>query len=192
LERKAAWLDARLEGRGQKPRWHMIGHLQRNKVRRTVRLADTIHSIDSERLLEDVDRVAVEEGRTPELYLQVKLADEAAKSGLRPDAVVQLVERASLRAARLVGLMTIAPLVTEVKSSAGTDVLDVQLHAASETFDALAALAAELPTSAFVGERPQLSMGMSTDFEQAVAAGSDVVRVGSALFEDIDTAELRT
>jgi len=176
LERKVH----RLAEREPRPRWHMIGHLQGNKVRRVVRLADAIHSIDSERLLGSVDRIADEEGRRPELYLQVKLADEASKSGLAPGAVARLVEHATLRAARLVGLMTIAP------QPLPDETLDDQLVAASKVFEALAVLANELPERAFGGQRPRLSMGMSTDFEVAVGAGSHVVRVGSALFEGVD------
>lgn len=180
LERKAAWIAEHAPPGRPAPRWHMIGHLQRNKARRAVRLADTLHSIDSEALLQAIDRIAGEEGRRPDLYLQVKLADEETKSGLAPEEVPSLVEHTALAHARLVGLMTIAPL-----PAPGTPHEDT-LRVAGAVFAALAALADELPRGPFGGERPRLSMGMSGDFEAAVRAGSDTVRVGSALFEGVD------
>ena len=177
LVRKAAWL----ERRGLRPRWHFVGHLQRNKARRVVELADAIHSVDSPRLLETLDRLAGEVGRSPELYLQVKLAPEPGKSGLDPAALASVVEVAlDLRHARLAGLMTMAPLDGGSGGLAG----------ARSVFQELASLARGLAREprlreAFRFGRVRTSMGMSEDFEAAIEEGSDVVRVGARLFEGV-------
>jgi hypothetical protein len=162
-----------LAAEGLDMRWHFIGHLQRNKVRRVVRLADVLHSVDSIRLLEAIDRIAAEEGRHPDLFLQVELTGEAAKHGLARDEVEAAVQRAAeLPHVRLLGLMAMGPLQGD----------------SAPVFTELAtlghALAARHPES-FADVRCLLSMGMSADLEQAVRAGSHLVRVGSALFEGV-------
>jgi pyridoxal phosphate enzyme (YggS family) len=171
LERKAAAFEAS----GTTARWHFIGHLQRNKARRVARLAHAIHSVDSERLFDLLQRLAADEGLRPSIYLQVKLADEEAKGGLAPAALPALVERARGGGLPLLGLMTMAPLLEDPVAARAE---------ARRTFEALRDLARALPAEAFVEGRPLLSMGMSTDLEEAVAAGADVVRIGSALFHD--------
>jgi pyridoxal phosphate enzyme (YggS family) len=162
-------------------RWHFIGHLQRNKARRVARLADEIHAVDTDALLATLARIADEDGGArPGLYLQVKLTAEAAKHGLAPADVPDVVSRARARGQHLRGLMTMAPL------AGGPD-------AARPVFERLAALAADLVAAglgaAFDGGRPRLSMGMSGDLEAAIAAGADDVRVGPALFEGLADAE---
>lgn len=159
-------------------RWHFIGHLQRNKARRVARLAHTIHSVDSIPLLETLARVSEEEGVHPRIYLQVNVAAEEAKHGLAPDEAATAVERArALGNLPLLGLMTMAPLVEPSSARA---------EAAARTFAGLGALAATLPADAFEGGTPRLSMGMSGDLEQAVAAGAHVVRIGTALYAGLD------
>jgi pyridoxal phosphate enzyme (YggS family) len=171
LERKAEHLAAA----GLAPRWHFVGHLQRNKVRRVVALASSIHSVDSLRLLESIDKAAGELGVRPEIWIQVKVADEPTKTGADPRAAIPLLERAaSLANVRLAGLMTIAPLVPGPGREA----------AARAAFRALAELAREARMrDALLSVPLRTSMGMSDDFELAIEAGSDLVRVGSLLFE---------
>ena len=163
------------------PVWHFIGHIQRNKAARVVRAADVIHSVDSLSLLRALDRHATEAERTLGILLQVKLTDEEAKHGLPASELAEAVElgRAST-SLELRGLMTMAALDDEPERT---------LSLARQTFDQLAVLGSELPSEAFLDGRVQLSMGMSSDFEEAIAAGADIVRVGSALFEGIDPAE---
>jgi len=170
LEEKRRWLDEH----GLAPRWHFIGHLQRNKARRVLELADEIHSVDSVRLWEALARLAGEVGRFPGIYLQVKLHDEPSKGGLAPAELGPLVERARGGPLPLLGLMTMAPLLEEGERARAE---------ARRVFAELAALARTLPGAAFADGRPRLSMGMSGDFEDAIGAGADVVRVGGALFE---------
>jgi len=166
LERKAA----AFRERGVAARWHFLGHVQRNKARRVMRTADVIHSVDSARLLTELDRLAREEGRRPAIFLQVKLTDEADKSGAPARELPALVEQAGASALVLRGLMTMAPLHGPARA----------------TFDELARLAGTLPAETFEHGRPLLSMGMSGDYEDAVRAGAHVLRIGSALFEGLE------
>jgi len=174
LEEKAAAFAAR----GVAVRWHFIGHLQRNKARRVARLAHAIHGVDSRALFETLLGLRAEESLAPGLYLQVKLAEEENKHGLAPGEVPALVDLARARGVHLLGLMALAPLVEGPLARAE----------ARRVFEALAALARELPGDAFAGGRPRLSMGMSGDLEEAVRAGADDVRVGAALFRGIEEA----
>jgi pyridoxal phosphate enzyme (YggS family) len=156
-------------------RFHLIGHLQRNKARQVVRLAQAVHSVDGVALAEELGKRALGveipeprrafggDARLPVLC-EVSIAGEAQKSGVAPDSlgeVLDVIERqASLR---LVGLMAVPPL--------GVD--------ATPHFEALARLR---DAHGGAARLPELSMGMTADFEQAIAAGSTVVRVGSAIF----------
>lgn len=176
LEEKRRWFDQR----GLRARWHFVGHLQRNKARRVLALADEIHSVDSLELLQALQRIAAEEGRFPGFYLQVKLVDEPRKSGLDPRELPQVCARAAAGPLPLLGLMTIAPLVDDPAEAR---------RAARDVFQRAAALARELPGSAFHEGRPRLSMGMTQDFEEALGAGADVLRIGSAFFEGVEARE---
>ena len=91
LERKAAHESLR----GRKPRWHFVGHLQANKARRVVCLAEVIHSVDSLPLLERLERIAEEEGKEPEVYLQVALTGETVKHGFEPAELPAAARRAA-------------------------------------------------------------------------------------------------
>ena len=169
-----------LASAGAHARWHFLGHLQRNKARRVVALAEVIHSVDSLRLLETIERVASDLDRRPAIYLELRTSRTEGRHGFRADEVLEAARRAgSFGHVRLLGLMNIAPLPAP------------GVEGARASFDALAALAAELeadPGSAahFHEGRVRLSMGMSGDLEPAVAAGSHMVRVGSALFEGLE------
>ncbi|MCA8979547.1 MAG: YggS family pyridoxal phosphate-dependent enzyme [Planctomycetes bacterium] len=173
LERKAA----RFAALGREARWHFIGNLQRNKARRVVLAADVIHSVSTPKLLEALARVAAEEGRRPEIYLEVHLSGEDEKQGFAEDELRDAVALAGAsHELRLLGLMTMAPR---------PEPDDVEGRAARRTFERCAELARELATEqpgSFEGGVAQLSMGMTGDLEQAVAAGSTCVRVGSAIF----------
>lgn len=184
LVEKVDWFRAH----GLVARWHFIGHVQRNKARRVVENADVIHSVDSLRLLEALERIAEETRRSPEIYLQVKLHPEDTKSGFDPSEVeAALVRARASRSVRVVGLMTMAPLVEH------DEVRRIEL--ARAVFTRLAQLARELDARA-LDEHSQaratlrLSMGMSDDLEIAVEAGSHCVRVGSALFEGLSNTEI--
>jgi pyridoxal phosphate enzyme (YggS family) len=151
--------------------WHLIGHLQRNKVERTLPLTHLIHSVDSLRLLSAVEDEAVRQGRTVDVLLQVNASREASKHGFAPEEVPALGPRiAALRQVRVQGLMTMAAFEEDPEHCRPTFAALRQLR------DRLRAeLGACHPL-------PHLSMGMSNDFEVAVEEGATRVRIGTALF----------
>jgi pyridoxal phosphate enzyme (YggS family) len=173
----------RLRELALEPRWHFVGHLQRNKVRRVAAIASAIHSVDSLRLLEAIDAAAQEHARQPEVFVQVKLSTEATKTGAEPGEAIALLERAAeLPHVRLAGLMTIAPLAPEPERGAASRAAFralADLARRARMRDALGSAALRTP----MGLR--MSMGMSDDFETAIEEGSDLVRIGTLLFEGL-------
>jgi len=152
-------------------RWHLLGHLQTNKARKAASAFAMIQSVDSVELLHKLDRGATDEGRTPELLIQVDLGGEATKFGSPPDEVPRLFEAAdACRAARVVGLMTLPPL-PETPEDARRWFR--QLRELRDGWRASGVPAAMLR---------ELSMGMSADFEVAIQEGATIVRVGTAIF----------
>jgi pyridoxal phosphate enzyme (YggS family) len=155
-------------------RWHLLGHLQRNKARAAVRLADEIHSLDSLRLCEALQEACGAQGRRPAVWIELDLLEGEQRTGLAPAELARLLERASRCShLRLQGLMTLAPAPLD-------DGRDDQR--ARAVFGELARLAAATDPAPFEGRTVRLSMGMSSDFETAIEQGADVVRIGSALF----------
>jgi pyridoxal phosphate enzyme (YggS family) len=151
--------------------WHLLGHLQSNKVRKAVGLFDTFHGIDSVDLLHRIDAAAVESADRPELLVQVDLAGETTKYGVPPAEVPQLFEAArQCRAAQLVGLMILPP-APDVPEDARP--WFARLRALRDGW-----LAAGIPAPML----REVSMGMSGDFEVAVQEGATLVRVGTAIF----------
>ncbi len=149
--------------------WELIGHLQTNKARSAALNFDRIQSVDSVKLLDLLDRVAGERGAALAVMLQINAGHDPAKSGAEPQEAEALLAAALKRAnLRVDGLMTIAPL------SADADV-------ARRTFASLREIRDRLAASTGAPLR-ELSMGMSGDMEAAIAEGSTIVRVGSALF----------
>jgi pyridoxal phosphate enzyme (YggS family) len=145
--------------------WHFIGGLQRNKVRKVLADFACIHSIDSLRLAEYLDRIAGEEGKRPQVYLEVNVAAEESKGGFSPDELIAAsAALTGLRNLAILGLMAIPPEGDSRRWFAATRELRDRLR--GTTGLAL----------------PALSMGMSGDFEDAIAEGATIVRVGSALF----------
>ena len=145
--------------------WHFVGRLQSNKVRRVVRAFAVVHSIDSPELLERLDALSAEEARLPSVLLQVNVTGKASKAGIAPEALGKIREPAN---AKLVGLMTIAPM-------GATD------QEARAVFGKLRDLSDRLQDRIGVA-LPERSMGMSADAEAAAAEGATLVRIGTALF----------
>ena len=143
--------------------WHMVGSLQRNKARHAVGLFDLIHSVDSFPLLVEIDRQAGKYGITQKVLLQVKLAEEETKSGVSKKGLDELVKKSrELSNIEVKGLMTVPPYFDEPEK-------------ARPFFKRLR----ELNN---IYEFPELSMGMTGDFEVAVEEGATLVRVGTAIF----------
>ncbi len=153
-------------------RWHMIGHLQTNKVKYIVDKVSLIHSVDSFRLAAEIDKRCAKAGRTMDVLIQVNPAGEAQKSGVSPEATEPLIREilAGCPNIRVKGLMFIAPEAEDPE--------DVRkwFREMKRLYDRLAAI--EHPCLDF----RWLSMGMSHDFPVAVEEGSNLIRVGTAIF----------
>jgi hypothetical protein len=158
-------------------RWHLVGHLQRNKIERTLPRVHLIHSVDSERLLAALEAEAARRGQTVPVLLEVNASGEPAKHGFRPEALAGLpaaIER--LGHVQVCGLMTMAALEADPQQCRPTFARLRQLRDQ---------LADQVPPPHRLVE---LSMGMSNDFEVAVEEGATLVRIGSALFERLGEA----
>jgi pyridoxal phosphate enzyme (YggS family) len=154
--------------------WHLVGHLQRNKIRRTLELVHLIHSVDSPRLLSALDQQAAEFGRRPAVLLEANISGDITKTGMPPQELEPLlVKAAEFAHVKICGLMGMASLAGGV-SAAARDFAHLR-----ELRDRLAATC---PPGVSLTE---LSMGMSGDFEVAIEHGATIVRIGSALFEGI-------
>jgi len=151
--------------------WHMIGHLQRNKVRQVLPIAVLIHSLDTLRLAEEINTAAVKLNSRPKVLMQVNCSNEPQKYGVPVGAATHLAEQIeTLSNLQLVGLMTMAPLTHN------KDVVRACFVRARELF-------IEMCGERIVGPQfTELSMGMSSDYEIAVEEGATILRIGSGIF----------
>ena len=151
--------------------WHMIGHLQRNKVRQVLPIATLIHTVDTLRLAEEINVSAAKLNLCPRVLLQVNTSNEPQKYGVPVGAAIHLAEQIeTLPNLKLSGLMTMAPLTHN------KDVVRACFTRASELF-------VEMRGEKIVGMHfTELSMGMSSDYEIAVQEGATILRIGSAIF----------
>lgn len=170
LEERHAWFAARPQP--APVRWHMIGHLQRNKVRQVAPYASLIHSVDSLRLAEELSAWGAKSQARLDILLQVNASGEASKTGLPPAAVLHLAEQVeTLPFLRIRGLMTMAAPTGE------------PMREARPTFARLREIHQEgVRLGLGHGQFNILSMGMSNDLEAAVLEGANVLRVGSGIF----------
>ena len=151
---------------GKAVRWHMIGHLQTNKVRLAVPIFDLIQTVDSIGLAKEIGKRSVAIGKCAEVLVEVNISGEASKFGVQPDDTLALCESVSvIEGIELRGLMGIAPFVTDES-------------AIRRSFRLLKGLWDRLPNV----HQGWLSMGMSSDFEIAIEEGSNMVRIGTAIF----------
>jgi pyridoxal phosphate enzyme (YggS family) len=161
LAKQDAWPDA-------PARWHLIGHLQRNKAKQAVGQFALIHSVDSVRLADALEQAAAAAGVTQDILVQVNVAREAQKDGIAPEEAEALVRHiGTLPHLALKGWMTMAPFTDD----------EAVIRA---TFRGLRELSSRSPVSGI--RSPVLSMGMSSDFEIAVEEGATMVRLGTILF----------
>ncbi|MDD5496254.1 MAG: YggS family pyridoxal phosphate-dependent enzyme [Candidatus Omnitrophica bacterium] len=158
---------------GDRVIWHLIGHLQTNKVKEAVRIFSLIHSVDSARLAREIDREAKRIGKRQDVLIQVNVSGEKTKFGISPDEIFDLIEEITPYSNISVkGLMTIAPEVEDPEKARP------YFRALREIRDNINAVRGT-PYAVRI-----LSMGMSNDFEVAVEEGSNMVRIGRAIFED--------
>lgn len=148
---------------GNKAEWHLIGHLQRNKAKMAVEIFDLIHSVDSLRIAEEINKCALRINKIQDILIQVNVSGEVSKFGIRSDHLKGfLKEVASLDNIRVRGLMTIAPITDDPEDT-------------RPYFRDLRRLADDIGME-------YLSMGMSGDFNVAIEEGSNIVRLGTILF----------
>lgn len=152
-------------------RWHLVGSLQTNKVKKALELFDIIQSLDSRHLAEELDRRAAQSGKVAPVLVEVNTSAEPSKHGVRPDALADLAAAVlDLPHLRLDGLMTIGP---------GLAIEDPE---ASRSCFRLLAQLAEQTRQRFSIPLPHLSMGMTSDFAVGIEEGATIIRVGTALF----------
>ena len=152
-------------------KWHMIGHLQRNKVKYIVGKVSLIHSVDSYRLAEEINIQAKKHQVTVPILIEVNVAGEDTKFGVRPEETLRLVEEiASLENVRIQGLMTIAPFVEDPEEN--------RVH-----FRRLKQLSVDIDSKNIDNVHMEiLSMGMTNDYMVAIEEGATMVRVGTGIF----------
>jgi pyridoxal phosphate enzyme (YggS family) len=152
-----------------RPRWHMIGHLQKNKVKKAVEIFDVIQSVDSVDLARLISGRVVESGKTMDVYLQLNSSDESSKHGFKPAEICDAADKIKeFEGLRVCGLMTIGPL------TADEDRIGKSFFLTRELFGKLKAV---------IGDRFRvLSMGMSGDYELALDYGANMLRIGTSIF----------
>lgn len=162
-------------------RWHMIGHLQTNKVKYIIDKVDLIHSVDSMKLAKEINKRAAQHDKVMDILVQINPADEESKFGVSLGQVRELVEEIleSCENIRICGLMSVAPIAEDPND------VKVYFDGVKKQYDALRQM-----------DHPRLnctylSMGMSHDFEVAIRSGSNLVRVGSAIFGERDYEAFR-
>ncbi|MCR5415336.1 MAG: YggS family pyridoxal phosphate-dependent enzyme [Pseudobutyrivibrio sp.] len=170
-ENKVQELTGKIEEMPKDIDWHMIGHLQRNKVKYIVDKVKLIHSVDSYRLAEEINIQAKKKGVVVPILIEVNAAEETTKFGVRLDEAKQLCEEVShLDAIHVMGLMTIAPnvVVPEENREIFHKIKELSVDIANQNIDNV--------------DMRILSMGMTNDFEVAIEEGATHVRVGTAIF----------
>ena len=149
-------------------KWHLIGHPQSNKAKMAVQLFDLIHSVDSVEIAEEINRQADKTGKIQRILVQVKLSSEESKHGISKEKIMILLEKlGSLRSLKVEGLMTIPPFFNEPEK-------------VRPYFRELKKIREEAEKGGV--KLPELSMGMTNDFEVAIQEGATIVRVGTAIF----------
>lgn len=174
LWEKADYFAQQLQPKQAPVQWHLIGHLQRNKLKRTLPLIDLLHSLDSLRLAQATDAEAVRQGLQCRALLEVNVTQDTSKTGMSVDQVRSLLELTDkLPGIEFCGLMAMSSL-------------DASADHARREFESVRELRDQLQRE-FAGQvtLAELSMGMSGDFREAIAAGATLVRIGSSLWQGV-------
>lgn len=151
--------------------WHLIGHLQTNKVKQVVDKVSLIHSVDSIKLLDEIEKQSAIKGIISNVLIQVNISGEESKFGIEPCETERIIEyNERLKNVKICGLMTIAPKVYEGFTN-------------TKHFENIRRIFVDIGAKKYDNSNMRyLSMGMSGDFEEAIRSGSNMVRVGSAIF----------
>jgi PLP dependent protein len=154
--------------------WHMFGHLQRNKVKKAIRIFDLIHSVENVRLAEEINKESLKLNKKTRILVEVNVSGEESKYGLSPDGVIPFMcELSKMQGISVEGLMTMAPIVDNAEEC-------------RPIFRELCELSEKVKGEGINGiEMNILSMGMTQDFEIAIEEGANLVRIGSAVFKGL-------
>jgi hypothetical protein len=156
---------------GNRARWHMIGHLQRNKTKKAVRIFDMIETVDTMKLAREIDKCSQKIGKTISILIEVNSGEESQKSGVLPEDVLPLVQEiTTLQHINIEGLMTMGPFAGDPEDSRPFFQRTKELYEKLKKMD--------LPGV----EMTTLSMGMSNSFKVALEEGANLVRIGTKLF----------
>ncbi|MDO8127565.1 MAG: YggS family pyridoxal phosphate-dependent enzyme [Candidatus Brocadiales bacterium] len=159
-------------------RWHMFGHLQRNKIKKALRLFELTHSVDSVALAEEISETSMGVGKRMKVLVEVNVSGEPQKYGLKPEETIPFLEKISpMQGLQVLGLMAMTPLM---------DIDNVDTKLCRGIFRGLKQLSEDVEKSRIENiKMDYLSMGMTQDFEIAVEEGSNLLRIGSAVFKGI-------
>ena len=155
-----------------KAKWHLIGHLQRNKVKYIADKVEMIHSVDSFELAKEIDRQCKKIDRVMDILIEINVSGEESKSGIEPSQIYDLLSQIiTLSNVRVRGLMTMAPKFASKSdlSKIFSDLFQISVDISDKKYDNIS--------------MDYLSMGMSNDYEDAILEGSNIVRIGTALFK---------
>jgi pyridoxal phosphate enzyme (YggS family) len=156
---------------GSRAKWHMIGHLQTNKVKKAVAVFDMIETVSSMRLAEEIDKACAKAGKVMPVLIEINSGEEEQKSGVNPEEAESLIRAVSpLKNIRIMGLMTMGPFAGD------PEVSRPYFRKTKKIFDALKAM--DFPGV----EMRYLSMGMSNSYKVALEEGANMVRIGTKLF----------
>ncbi len=160
-------------------KWHLVGHLQTNKAKDAVEIFDLIHSVDSLRIANEINKQAAKINKVQDILLEVNTSGETTKFGLKPEEVVEVLKKiANLKNISIKGLMTIAPIVDNPEKARP------YFRKLRELRDEINRLSSIVPALPAGRHRPSfLSMGMTDDFEVAIEEGATMIRIGRAIFE---------
>ena len=170
-ENRVQEAEKKFEQLGKIATWHLVGHLQTNKVKKGLQIFDFIHAVDSYHLAQEISKRALQSGQMVECLVEVNTSEEISKFGVSPEETVELIKKISLLPGIQVrGLMTIGAFLPDPE--------DVR-----PCFKLLKKLSAEIHNTGLDGvEMKYLSMGMTNDFEVAIEEGANMIRVGRAIF----------
>lgn len=159
-------------------RWHMFGHLQRNKVKRALKLFELIHSVENLPLAEKINEVSLQMGKRTNVLVEINISGEPQKYGLKAEDTIPFLEKISpMQGIQVLGLMTMTPLM---------DIDNVDTELCRGIFRGLRQLSEEIEKKGIENINMEyLSMGMTQDFEIAIEEGSNLLRIGSAVFRGI-------
>ncbi len=174
-ENKVQELTSKYEVIGEGANWHLIGHLQTNKVKYMIDKVKMIHSVDSMKLAVEIDKKSSEKNKITNILVEVNVGGEESKFGIKPEDTVAFVQDLSrLKNVKVKGLMTVAPFVEDSEKN-------------RESFRHMQKLFIDIKAKSIDNISMEfLSMGMSNDFEVAIEEGSNIVRVGTAIFGERD------